>query len=392
MTDLLTATQTLTVDRAEMLEGLAAVAGAIPTRTPKPILMNVLVDATPDRCTLLATDQEVGIRYSLAGVGAESPARLVLPTERVRSILADAEGDASVRIVLDGEPGGPPEHATIRGARFKHRMPLENADLFPDVPAFDDTLASYVVVQARDMRRAIRRTIFATDSESRRYALAGCLFEFHGDHLFVVATDGRRLSRQRVPLEVAGDGYVSPPATPTTVVPIKALRLIHRVTSDEDYPIHVAPAPPEAQGIMFRTERSTIHTRLVEGRYPDYRMILPTSHRTHVSMRVGPFLDAVNQAGHSTSVESRSVGFAVSGNVMKLEASAADVGSGEADFEVVTDGPDVAVAMDSRYMADVLKVLDPEMPIRMGMHDNKIAVVITTEDDFQHAIQPLTQE
>src|SRR4051794_11331831 len=185
MPDLLTETQTLTVDRAAMLEGLSAVSGALPTRTPKPILMNVLVDASPGRCTLLATDQEVGIRYSLPGVEVESPARLVLPTERVRSILADAEGDDSVRFVLEGEPGGRPGHATLKGARFRHRMPLEDADLFPNVPGFDDSLKSYVVVQARDMRRAIRRTVFATDSESRRYALAGCLFEFQGDHLFV---------------------------------------------------------------------------------------------------------------------------------------------------------------------------------------------------------------
>lgn len=384
--------QTLTVNRLEMLAGFGAVSGACPSRSPKEILKSVMLEVSAGRATLLATDLEIGIRYRIPGVvvDGDEDAKVVLPTEKIRQILGDSE-DETIRLVLEGEPGGKPDHVLVRGARFKHRLPLQDADLFPAVADFGDDVADYVSIQAPDLRRAIRRSIFATDEATTRYALAGCLFEFDGENLGVVATDSRRLSKQAMTVEVEGAGFTRPETERFTVVPVKTLRLLQRVTGDDDFPIHLAHATPPDNGVMFRTERAVIYSRLVEGRYPDYRMIIPATHATKVVVPVGPLLEGVKQASNATSTESRSVECVFSGETLLLKAAAADVGEGEAEVPVAIDGPEADVMMDSRYFLDVLKSLDPDLSLRIGVEDYRKALLIAADDGFTHVLMPLTK-
>src|SRR6202011_1260363 len=105
----------------------------------------------------------------------------------------------------------------------------EDPDLFPEVPDFAAT--SYHAVAAADLRKLIRRTIFATDVESTRYALGGVLVELTAETITMVGTDGRRLARAIAPAE-AEHGAQNPTGSP--VIPVKALKLIERNLDDDD--------------------------------------------------------------------------------------------------------------------------------------------------------------
>ena len=76
---------------------------------------------------------------------------------------------------------------------------MEDANLFPEVPDF--AAISYHVVAAADLKKLIRRTIFATDVESTRYALGGVLVELTAESIAMIGTDGRRLARMSAPAE-----------------------------------------------------------------------------------------------------------------------------------------------------------------------------------------------
>src|SRR5205807_5312384 len=123
----------------------------------------------------------------------------------------------------------------IRGLHSEFTLPVEDASLYPEVPDFGAT--SYHVVAAGDLKKLIRRTIFATDVESTRYALGGVLVELTGESITLVGTDGRRLARMTAPAEARNDA-ATPAGSP--VVPVKALKLIERNLDDADPPVHVA--------------------------------------------------------------------------------------------------------------------------------------------------------
>src|SRR5205807_3857338 len=94
----------------------------------------------------------------------------------------------------------------IRGLHSEFTLPVEDASLYPEVPDFGAT--SYHIVAAADLRKLIRRTIFATDVDSTRYALGGVLVELTSESITMVGTDGRRLARMSAPAETENDAAV----------------------------------------------------------------------------------------------------------------------------------------------------------------------------------------
>ena len=156
-------------NREGLLAAFGMVSGVVPARSPKPILQNVKLIADPEEgAILMATDLEVGIRHRVMGMKVDQPGAVILPTARVGSILRTSN-DLELDLEADGD------HLWIRGLHSEFQLPAEDPSLYPEVPDFAAT--SYHVVKAADLRKLIRRTIFATDVESTRYALGGVLVE-----------------------------------------------------------------------------------------------------------------------------------------------------------------------------------------------------------------------
>ena len=179
-------------NREKLLHAFQTVAAIAPARSPKPILQNVKMEVGPSSVMLMATDLEVGIRYEVAGVEIEAPGAAVLPVQRFGSILRESS-DATFRIESDSDG------TTVRGERSRFKLPSENPHDFPTITQFTDS--SYYELSARLFRELIRRTIFATDNESSRYALAGVKLEWNDNRLIAIGTDGRRLAKMEGPAQ-----------------------------------------------------------------------------------------------------------------------------------------------------------------------------------------------
>ena len=107
----------------------------------------------------------------------------------------------------------------------------------------------------------VRRTVYATDNESSRYALGGVLARVDARGFTAVATDGRRLARQEGPAKSVG-GHVS--GDTMTIIPTKAMQLLERALADNEENIQLAAREND---ILVRSGRTTVYSRLVEGRF-----------------------------------------------------------------------------------------------------------------------------
>ncbi|MBX6312849.1 MAG: DNA polymerase III subunit beta [Isosphaeraceae bacterium] len=366
-------------NREGLLAAFGMVGGVVPARSPKPILQNVKLVANPETGSILmATDLEVGIRYQVLGVKVDQPGAVILPTQRVQSILRTST-DEELMVEADAD------QLVIRGLHAEFRLPSEPPDLFPEVPDFAAT--AYHVVAAADLRRLIRRTIFATDVESTRYALGGVLFELEPERITLVGTDGRRLAKAVAPAEAEG-GAAPPQGSP--VVPVKALKLLERNLDDEGPPVHIAFQGGTA--VLVRTGNAVIYSRLVEGRFPRYQDVFPSQVEVKIPMEAGPLLSAVEQASIVTSEESRGVDFAFGSGLLKLSSKAADVGAAQVELPIHYEGKEVEITFDPRYLTDALKTLEPTAPVTAELIDHKNAAVFKTEDQYTYVVMPLTRE
>jgi DNA polymerase-3 subunit beta len=367
-------------NREGLLAAFGMVSGVVPARSPKPILQNVKLVADPDAgSTLMATDLEVGIRHRVLGMKVEEPGAVILPTARFGSILRTSTDpelylEAGAEQLLVRYPG-----------RAEFHLPGEDPALYPEVPDF--AAAGYHEVAAADLRKLIRRTIFATDTESTRYALGGVLVELKDDSITMVSTDGRRLARMAAPAEARNDAQ-APPGNP--VVPVKALKLIERNLDDTDPPVHLAIQGTTS--VLLRTERAVIYSRLVEGRFPRYQDVFPADVETKIRLDAGPLRLAVEQASIVTSDESRGVDFKFAEGALRLSSQAADVGSSQVEVPIAYDGKPLEITFDPRYLSDALKTLDDNDVVTVDLIDAKTAAVFHTEDRYTYVVMPLTRD
>lgn len=367
----------VTCNREKLLAAYQTAASVAPSRSPKPILQNVKIEVTPEATTLMATDLEVGIRVTVPGVEVETPGAAILPLARFGPILRESSDEM---LHLESNDQG----TLVRGERSEFKLPAENPDEFPAIAQFAEE--RYHEVPARLFREIIRRTVFATDNESSRYALGGVLLEFEQEKITAVGTDGRRLAKMEGPGLSVG-GHVS--GESTIIVPVRAMQLIERAIGD-DSEIQVAARQNE---ILVRSPRVTIYSRLLEGRFPRWRDVFPSRDGAKmIDLVVGPFHSAVRQAAIVTSDESRGVDFDFSAGSAVLAGHAAEVGQARVELPISYEGDEVSITLDPRFVADFLKVLDGDRTFTLELKDPESAAVCSTDDGYGYVIMPLARD
>ncbi len=365
-------------NREQLLAAFQNVAPVAPARSPKPILRNVKLLANATETTLMATDTEVGIRQEVDGVDVAVPGSVVLPVARFGSILRELS-DEQLSIETDGTG------IVVRGERSEFNLPAENPDEFPEVTTFDEK--KYQEIPARLVKELIRRTLFATDTESSRYALGGVLLEFEEDKVTAVGTDGRRLATMEGKCQSVADHHQS---DAMTIVPSRAMQLIERTLTDGDAEVKMVA---RANDVMIRTSGSTIYSRLVEGRYPKWRDVVPKRNdAATIELNIGPFFAAIRQASIVSSDESRGITLTFDGGTLTVSGSTAEVGQARVELPVAFDGDAITITLDHRFVADFLKVLDPAKNVSLNVKDNDSAALFQTDDGYLYVVMPLNRD
>lgn len=366
------------INRESFLRVFQIAAMVAPTRSPKAILQNVKIDVSDHQGTITATDTEVGVHLIVPNLDIEIPGKSVVPVTRLSMILRESR-DEFMSIETDGEK------TIIKGQNSKFELQTSDPDEFPEVTEFSET--DYYEISPPIFKELIRRTLFATDTESSRYALGGVLLEIADGTITAVGTDGRRLAKM--------EGVITEVGVPkseggTTIVPAKAMQLIERMLPEGDAPIHLALRPNE---LLMRGPAGTFHTRLVEGRFPKWRDVVPNRNDSHqIEILVGPIYSALRQAAIVSSEESRGVDFHFTEGSLVLSNSTADVGESRIEIPVPYVDKDLTISLDHRFVADFLKVLQPEMTFTMDIKNSDQAAYCYTEDKYGYVIMPLARD
>lgn len=354
-------------------------ASVAPARSPKEILQNVKLTVADNVVTLTATDMEVGIRLDLKeGLEVLADGSALLPVARTNAILRESTDE---KLTLETDDSG----VKISGTRSKYRLPGANPDEFPRVVGFDEE--SYHEIPVRLFREMVKRTVFATDAESSRYALGGVLLELEGDSVLAVGTDGRRLARMQGTGTAVGDHKTT---GTSTIVPTRAIQLMERAVNDSDEVVHLAA---RSNDLLLRTSRCTIYSRLVEGRYPNWRQVFPQrENASQIDMTVGPLFAALRQAAIVTDHDSRGINFTFANGTLTMEAHTAEIGESQVEMPIAYEGEPVTLTMDHRFVADFCKVLDAETGFIMEIETGNSPALLSTEDGYGYVIMPMARD
>jgi DNA polymerase III subunit beta len=337
------------------------------------IKKNVHAIVERESIRLEATDNEICLAVTINATSDERH-DLMLPVKRLLAILTESQGE-TVSIRVDDN-----DLLTVKVDRANYRLTSESARDFPPVAKFESD--SFLRIPAALLRKAISKTIFSTDVESTRYALGGVLFEFAGNNLACVATDARRLAVMNVTGESIGGAEQQ-----SKVIPVRLLRLLDKLPEGD---VEIAV---NGQSAFFRMNTFSCSGRLVEGRFPRYRDVIPRNNKTKITVQAGVIHSAVRQSLIVTNEENRGVDFKIANGSIHLLSASADVGSSEIQFPVeMTDGHEVTLTMDPKYVGDMLKVIPAEEVIQISVSDAETAALFTHGDSYQYVVMPLSRD
>ena len=362
------------VSVSEFSEAFAIAAQVAPPRSPKEILQNVRVTADNHRLLLEATDLELSIRVSMdSGYSVLEPGGVLLPARWFASLLRECT-DELLTLELDGS------NLRVTGNSSKFKLPSSDYKAFPSAQEFK--AESFFQTTANVLSSAIRRTAFATDSESSRFALGGVLLEPMADAANMVGTDGRRLAHVSFAVEPVGEpGNVS-----QTIIPTKSAQIIARTIGARDEPVDIAF---HSNHVNVRTGRYEIYARLVEGRYPEWKKVIPTFDPVaETLLPVGSLGSVIRQAAIVSDRESRGIHFALTDGQLVLEASTAEIGDSIVRIPAVFDGAGAKSKLDNTYVLDFCKAVDSESEVTLSLNGNGPAK-LQCGDDYTYVVMPM---
>jgi DNA polymerase III subunit beta len=345
-------------------------------RTTTPILSYVLLTVGGGKpCTLTATDNNQTVIVEVKAEQVTEPMVILLPSQRFSQVIAAAGETIDIAMSKDG--------VKVKTGRSVFNLATENPDNFP-VRTDQESSLSYAVSTIA-LREAIRRTIYATDPASAKFALGGVIFDVD-DQLNLAATDGKRISICSV-----GVGSVDGDTSVTSIVPAESLRSVQRVIADVDDDCTI-----ETSGnyVTFRTAGRVFHSRLLEGRFPRWRDVIPSDWRERPTTTVlaGDLLSVVNSAKITTSEESCGVRFTFADGVMSLKSQASGVGTSGIEMPIAWAGPAVSVELNPNLLDDIAKSVDATTQLTLHVKDDSSPFLIQSQDGLQAVVMPLKRD
>jgi DNA polymerase-3 subunit beta len=362
--------------RQEFQDALTAINSITAGRTTKPVLSCVKLTAEEDWLELGATDGEAALRWRVPNVPVEEPGVTVVAADRLLSIvreLADAE------IMLEaGE-----RQCILRGQGSEFKLFVQSAADFPPLAEFEGE--SDLVVDAHELRRMIGMTLYAAAREMSRYAINGVLWDKHGKHLFIVATDGRRLAR------AGGNLQASHSADFEVIVPAKALTVFERVcTAPRDGEALLIDVKITPNQIMLRWPDRMLASALVEGRFPKYEDVIPKElNRQAVADRLELY-GAIRRAALLTTEDSRAVQLAFGPELLVITSRSPERGEARVQVPIQYTGEPIDIGFNPGFLADALRVM-PYNQVQFEMVESFRPGVLCSEDknEFLNVVMPV---
>jgi len=365
-------------------KGLSIVGRAVASRSTLPVLSNVMLTTDNGRLKLSATNLELGINCWVGAKVEEEgattvPARLL--TDFVNSLPPEP---------IDLELAVRTQTLNARCARFEANIKGIDAQEFPIIPTANDGEQA-IRLEPEDLRQMIEQVVFAAATEESRPILTGVLARFELDQLTLAAADGFRLSVRSTPLGQTLEEPIE------IIIPARALRELARVAADQEDWVDVIITPARNQ-ILFHLQDVDLVSQLIEGKFPDYRQIIPTSHTTRTVLDKSGFLKAAQVSYLFTHDRNRAdpvrVEIVPGGELMPghltLAATSAELGDNVGQLDAAVEGDPIEIAFNAKYLIDVLSVIDTgQVALETTSASSPGVLRPIGDDDFVHVIMPM---
>jgi DNA polymerase-3 subunit beta len=372
-------------NQESLAKQLAIVGRLVSSKPGLPILANVLLETEDSKLKMTATDLETGV-HTWIGADVKEEGQITIPARTFSEFINSLPAD---KVDIGLEKQNVNVNTTNNSAQF-NTLP---SDDFPDVPRAEKGKL-IMEIDPRELEDAVNKVAFAAATDDSRPVLTGIKIEAEKNDLTMVAVDGFRLSRKLIELEKSVEDKID------LLVPAKAMQELARVIADlsneeekessEQVEVYMLEGKNQ---VIFRFGEVDLVSRLIDGKFPEYKQIIPTGYQTTTKMDRAAFQNAVrivNIFARNVIGNKAIVDFNGEENEVTVSASLAEIGENESSFEVDVEGEGLSIGFSSKFLTDMISSIDGDVIIFEGSNPTAPGVFKSAEDEsFLHIIMPM---
>jgi len=364
----------ITILQENLSKGISSVERFVSTKTQLPILANIYLKAEKKGLRLQATNLETGITLWLRAK-IEKEGEITVPA-RVFSEFLNSLPKEKVELELKEKT------LLVSCGSFSAAFNSIAADEFPPLPSLGDKKPS-AIFPFSTLLPAVEKVSFAAARDEGRPVLTGVKFEPKGEKLILVATDGYRLSVKELK---KSELKISSPL----IVPARSLSEILRIAGESEEGKIGLSFTEKGNQAIFSFPDAEIVTRLIEGEFPQYQKIVPSSFSTRLKLGKESFLKAVKTASIFARDSANIVKFRIEKNSLIVSANSPQVGGNKTKVEAEVQGEKKEIAFNCRFLLEFLgKIEEDEIIFEMSESLNPGVFKIPQDSSYLHIVMPV---
>jgi DNA polymerase-3 subunit beta len=359
----------LQVTQENLNRALNVVARVANSRNQLPILSNVLIKTTDNRLSISATNLDIAITQYI-GSKVSDEGSITVPARLMQDFIGSLpSGTISLELKET--------KLHIKADKYQSVVNGILADDFPVMPAIQDGQSWSVT--SSDLRRALQQVVFAASSDESRPVLTGTLFQTIDGKLRIAATDSYRLAEKTID-EVTSDLQL--------LIPASSMQDLLRILDDSADPVQITH---DDQQVLFVVGDVELVTRLVDGKYPDYRKLIPETFEYSATVKRSELVNVTKVSSLFARESAGSVTIHLDEEIQSLSihsiASQLGENTSEATGKIVGNGD---ITLNSRYLLDGLNAFTCE-DIMFGFNGKLEPTILKDPSggDYVHIIMPL---
>ncbi|WP_340680217.1 DNA polymerase III subunit beta [Paraglaciecola sp.] len=361
------------ISRENFLQPLQLVSGAVERRHTLPILSNILVKVSDNSLWLTGTDLEVELISNVTLTGDFTEGEITVPAKKLVDICKGLTDGSTIEFEVDANK------ALIRSGRSKYSLSTLSASDYPNLEDWQGELEFEISQSA--LKRLIESTHFCMAQQDVRYYLNGMSLETEGTTIRTVATDGHRLALCRM------EYTSSPLLNRQVIIPRKGVLEISRLIEDSDKRVKVQVGSNHIR--IFSTD-FIFTSKLVDGRFPDYRRVLPKDGDKIIESSKDVLKQAFSRAAILSNEKFKGVRLNLSKGELKITANNPEQEEAEEIVDVDYDGDNLEIGFNVAYLIDVMNGLNCEN-VRITLADSNSSALLENalDDSALYVIMPM---
>lgn len=378
----------LKIAKESLLNVLSHVVGAVERRHTLNILSNVKIQTTQQALTITGSDLEVELVASttLADGACIEAGETTVPARKLVEICKSLPSAALIDLQITED-----QRCILKSGNSRFVLGTLPAEDYP-LLSTENSLGTQVQVTQRELKRLFEKTAFAMAVQDVRFYLTGTLLEIDQNQLRTVTTDGHRLALCEVLASSTATSSIQ------AIVPRKAVGELQRLLSIEDEQLTLligrellnvtinTPSRDKEQGDI--TVRFT--TKLIDGKFPDYRRVIPRGGDNHVLIAHDVFKQSLQRVAILSNEKLRGVFLNFSQDTLQLRANNPEQDEASEDLVIQYQDAPLEMSFNAQYILDVLSVLDGD-DVRMSMTEANQSVLVQdpAHPDQTYVVMPM---